>query len=962
MGFEIHTQPTIFLGPVSALGGFYPPTGTGTLSGEYTAFFKTWTFIGDGVTTRYSINSDQLVLPYSENFIVNIDGVMQTPSKYTIDAVYKFIDFNEPIPLDSELTIVQIATLATPEAPPIKYATFYHNWQYTGNGVTNTYSIPTTGVLVPDSENYIVTINGVVQTPTTYSIDTTNSLITLDTNVPDGSQLSITQIGTLRKDTFSVYSYDFNTWSFSISSTVSTLPLSGAPVDLSPKQGAYLVSIDGVTQAPGVDFTIDVNAQAINFTSPLLSGSLVRVQQLGSLGITIEDDIMLKYLSLSGGTISGNLLIVGALTALSGANFITTNFTTTSALSVVNSGYGPALYAQQTNTEPVLDIGNNYGSSIYVAGSNTQPGFVGINTKTPNEQLTIVGNVSALGTQTIRASSTSSALNVTQIGTGSGITLAGTQIINANSSSDGLRITQIGTGNALLVEDESNPDSTPFVITSGGRVGIGTSTPSTKLEVRGSVSIAPSGTYIKQFYDDVEEYILNGPDNNYWQPFITYLPSSGTSTRGFKLGAWNNDGVQQEWLRIWDGRVGIKTLSATPALPDTTLDIYSSQGSGTSHPHRVGLLVTGEGSSVGGRIGIRASTDVESPYLITYRSRGSVASPSAIQVGDTIGSWANIGYDGTSWASNNQARITFIASEDWSSTNHGSYITFTTNTSGAGGTTNERMRIADNGQTVIGNISSSGTIYPGSNVGFNPTLTANLQFTNAYGLSGKANKILLWPGSGPGLDGNYGFGIAANELSYLGENHIFYTPTNVASTSSVMIISNTGNVGIGANAFSSIVKPTKTLDVFGSVELSGTSSNSGTLFASPPLIERTNVIFGRANETTDIDVRTSNVWMFLSASNARWTHNIRGNSTTPLSSIMTVGDSLTLTLFSQQSSRSFFTSAIRIDNVPITPRWFNNSVPVSSVSLSGFDVYSWSIIKINDPSTYRVLGSISQFG
>ena len=39
-----------------------------------------------------------------------------------------------------------------------------------------------------------------------------------------------------------------------------------------------------------------------------------------------------------------------------------------------------------------------------------------------------------------------------------------TNAIVANTSTDALRITQTGTGNALLVEDETNPDATPFAV------------------------------------------------------------------------------------------------------------------------------------------------------------------------------------------------------------------------------------------------------------------------------------------------------------------------------------------------------------------------------------------------------------------------------------------------------------------------------------------------------------------
>jgi hypothetical protein len=50
------------------------------------------------------------------------------------------------------------------------------------------------------------------------------------------------------------------------------------------------------------------------------------------------------------------------------------------------------------------------------------------------------------------------------------------QIITAGAATTAaaLRITQEGTGESLRVEDESNPDATPFVISNTGRVGIGT--------------------------------------------------------------------------------------------------------------------------------------------------------------------------------------------------------------------------------------------------------------------------------------------------------------------------------------------------------------------------------------------------------------------------------------------------------------------------------------------------------
>jgi hypothetical protein len=85
----------------------------------------------------------------------------------------------------------------------------------------------------------------------------------------------------------------------------------------------------------------------------------------------------------------------------------------------------------------------------------------------------------------------------------------GTQsIFSGNSSSDLVRITQTGTGNAFVVEDSTNPDSSPFVINSGGSVSIGSTEvfsvgtgTSTPLQVTtgswgGSVTGLPSSTTV----------------------------------------------------------------------------------------------------------------------------------------------------------------------------------------------------------------------------------------------------------------------------------------------------------------------------------------------------------------------------------------------------------------------------------------------------------------------------------
>ena len=79
--------------------------------------------------------------------------------------------------------------------------------------------------------------------------------------------------------------------------------------------------------------------------------------------------------------------------------------------------------------------------------------------------------------------------------------VTGVTTISVNSSSDALRITQTGSGNALVVEDSTNPDVTPFVVGAAGSVGVGTNNPLQNLHVLGNLLVAAgssTGQHITQ--------------------------------------------------------------------------------------------------------------------------------------------------------------------------------------------------------------------------------------------------------------------------------------------------------------------------------------------------------------------------------------------------------------------------------------------------------------------------------
>jgi len=141
-------------------------------------------------------------------------------------------------------------------------------------------------------------------------------------------------------------------------------------------------------------------------------------------------------------------------------------------------------------------------------------------------------------------------------------------VMVVNATTPALRITQTGTGDAILVEDAANPDSSPFVVTAGGDVGIGTNAPGAKLDVNGSALLkVASGNAGYGWLSGTTNYslYLNAADNSlrlYSSVGVAgdkliidssgnlglgVTPSAWSQGRGFELlapgmGLWNGSG------------------------------------------------------------------------------------------------------------------------------------------------------------------------------------------------------------------------------------------------------------------------------------------------------------------------------------------------------------------------------------------------------------------------------------
>lgn len=114
-----------------------------------------------------------------------------------------------------------------------------------------------------------------------------------------------------------------------------------------------------------------------------------------------------------------------------------------------------------------------------------------------------------------------------------------------------------------------------------------------------------------------------------------------------------------------------------------------------------------------------------------------------------------------------------------------------------------------------------------------------------------------------------------------------------------------------------------------------------------------------ATGTVNFDVSTQSILYYTSNASANWTLNIRGSSSVTLNSIMSTGQSVTVTHLVTQGSTAYYNSALTIDGSSVTPKWSGGSAPAAG-NVNGVDVYSYTMIKTGSGS-FTVFASQTRF-
>ena len=230
------------------------------------------------------------------------------------------------------------------------------------------------------------------------------------------------------------------------------------------------------------------------------------------------------------------------------------------------------------------------------------------------------------------------------------------QIISGSSASSMLRVTQTGTGEALRIEDEANPDSTPFVVGADGRVGIH-GTPATNTNHKLAIyngNIVFSQGYGLAFGDGTTQVTAATP----FDP-AGYATESWVGAQGYVVNGVTNDPQFYNSVRIKNDGVPDAVFGTGGLSIQDAASMYGSSGvglstgSGFGHSLAVfpnfpsvslsagnGLSITDNGSTTvvnGGTLTFNGSEPYARKDGATFSGKVNLAQPSAANSSLNIG-------------------------------------------------------------------------------------------------------------------------------------------------------------------------------------------------------------------------------------------------------------------------------------------------------------------------------------
>lgn len=124
-------------------------------------------------------------------------------------------------------------------------------------------------------------------------------------------------------------------------------------------------------------------------------------------------------------------------------------------------------------------------------------------------------------------------------------------------------------------------------------------------------------------------------------------------------------------------------------------------------------------------------------------------------------------------------------------------------------------------------------------------------------------------------------------------------------------------------------------------------------------IEKVNIVSAAPSSTTNIDINTAAIWYYTSNATTNYTLNFRASSGATLNSILSTGQSLTVSVMHVNGSSAFFPSAFQVDGTSVTPKWQVSAIPQAG-DVNSINSYSFTILKTAN-ATFTVFASQTRF-
>lgn len=114
-----------------------------------------------------------------------------------------------------------------------------------------------------------------------------------------------------------------------------------------------------------------------------------------------------------------------------------------------------------------------------------------------------------------------------------------------------------------------------------------------------------------------------------------------------------------------------------------------------------------------------------------------------------------------------------------------------------------------------------------------------------------------------------------------------------------------------------------------------------------------------ATGTINYDITTQSVLYYTTNASGNFTINFRGSSGTSLDTLMSTGESISVSFLVTNGSTAYYNSAVQIDSSSVTPKWQGGSAPTSG-NASSIDAYTYVIFKTGS-AAFTVLASVTKF-